>query len=1023
MNDKTKKKVKFHNNGLIGVIFGSLAIILILLLFTQALDIEVQVNSGSNEYPPLEGNESRAKKDKSVNKTKDFPSSDKVSMKDEEYQEPQGNMSGGEKAMAAGGIEFLGNDNTLAYYSFDKPGDADNDDSGNGLDLTISGAGQSGNSLYGRTLYFEGSNDYASIPDDNSMDIRGTLTIDLWVFWKGPGTTGSYDTIIAQSEHFWLYVRRTGELANKICFSAGDPWESLISVSELPRNEWTHLSIVRTPSTDNNEHVKLYINGVLDAENDIDESSPTSAANSYIGAWGGSTHNFRGFIDEVSISDAEREIGDTMGFWNFNEDSGGKLRDRSPQKLADGTISGATLTNGKYGKALDFDGSNDYVSIPADERLHLTGKTTIEAWVKYDGAGTGTGSVDTIVAQAGHFWIFTRRTGDSAGKIVFESGNTPWVPDVYSDSALETGVWTHIAVVRTSNIHVKIYINGLLDGEGDTYAPNGNSANTLYIGGYAGTYHNFNGAIDEVRISNFEATFGGTKDYGGDVLDLPFEGGTTSARLGDRSPHDNDMDDTYGSITYGSGSGKYGGCYIYDGTDDRLKMDSSVPYELNPPTITVEAWIYPTNLQLSCIVDNSYRASEVGKTKGGYVLRMRDTGAIQFLVYDDGENPFSAQTTATVVKDKWWHVAGVSDGENLRVYINGVCEAVTTFEDDIGYGTDLGLYVGSKYYGDDQFFEGRIDEVRISCCPRTFHEDTDGDGMSDSYEIMRSSYSDQYDQMANNGRHALLVVPMPQDLGPEAAFWNDAKFLYDALKSYGYPDTDIHLLYNTGSDTKTGDYATQAGVTYTDGPATPAELQTVCTNLSNVVLSEDFLFVSLIDHGARNAGTNHSYIRMNDGQGGHTDLRDDTFAGNSYVGKITNYKYRAFFMQQTYAGGFINDLSSSKTAIATACRYNELSYLSSGDGDENQGENGEFDFYFMSAFASYTPTNDVYIDSDDGAGATNIANIISINEAYKWVEDHENRPEHTQMDDDGNSKSQQDGDNDDGNNLADAIYL
>ena len=1021
MIDNTKKKGKNHNTGFIGVISGIIVIFLVLILFTQALSVEVQVNTENDEYPSFEANPTRAKKDKSDNKTHGSPPG-KISMKDDRKREIPGNMSYQENGMAAGGIEFLGDNNTLAYYSFNNASGPGNDDSGNGLDLTISGAGQSGNSLYGRTLYFEGSNDYASIPDDNSMDIRGTMTIDLWVFWKGAGTSGSYDTLIAQSEHFWLYVRRTGDLANKICFSAGDPWESIVSNSELARNEWNHLSIVRTPSTDNNENVKMYINGVLDSENDIDESSPTGAEITYIGAWGGSTHNFRGFVDEVSISDTEREIGDTVGFWNFNENSGNRLRDRSPQKLMDGTISGATLTDGIYGKALDFDGSNDYVSIPSDDRLHLTGKTTIEAWVKYDGAGIGAGSVDTIVAQEGHFWIFTRRTGPSAGKIVFESGNTPWTPDVYSDTALSTGVWTHIAVVRTSNIHVKIYINGLLDGEGNTYAPDATSANTLYIGGYAGTFHNFNGTIDEVRISNFDATYGGTRDYGGDVLDLPFEGVNDASRLDDRSPLDNDMDDTYGSITYGSTSGKYGGCYIYDGTSDRLKMDSLVPSELNPPTITVEAWIYPTDLQLSCIIDNSYRASEQGKTKGGYVLRLRETGAIQFLVYDDGENSYSAQTISVVSENDWWHVAGVSDGNDVRVYINGVCEATATFADDIGYGSDMGLFVGSKYYGDGQYFEGRIDEVRISCYPRTFHGDTDGDGMSDMYELMRSNCSDQYNPVENNGRHALLVAPNPEDLAQEDAFWNDAKFMYDALKSYGYLDSDIHLLHSTGTDVKTGDYATPMGVTYTDGPATPAELQTECTNLSNVVLSDDFLLVSVIDHGSRNAGTNHSFIRMNDGEGGHTDLQDDAFAGNSYVGKITNYKYRTFFLQPAYAGGFINDLSSSKTVIATACKYNEASALSSGDGDEVEGENGEFDFYFMSAFAGHTPTNGVYI-SPDAAGSTNIDGMASVWEAYKWDESHENRFEHPQIDDDSNSMSQQDGDTDDGINLADKLYL
>ncbi len=85
-------------------------------------------------------------------------------------------------------------------------------------------------------------------------------------------------------------------------------------------------------------------------------------------------------------------------------------------------------------------------------------------------------------------------------------------------------------------------------------------------------------------------------------------------------------------------------------------------------------------------------------------------------------------------------------------------------------------------------------------------------------------------------------------------------------------------------------------------------------------------------------------------------------------------------------------------------------------------ENGEFDFYFMSAFAGHTPTNGVYI-SPDAAGSTNIDGMASVWEAYKWDESHENRFEHPQIDDDSNSMSQQDGDTDDGINLADKLYL
>ena len=1039
MEKKTNKNEANHRNGPICLIFGWFALFLVFMIVTQALSGCVQAKSDNSENP------GQSKKNDSLNDTDDDPSQYKVPLVDDignVSNTPQDNGSAGDDTplegdgvSAEGGIESMGftDADTLAYYSFDNPDDVENDDSGNGWDLTL-GAGDdepgiTGNTLYGRALYFDGSDDIAS-RDGGCFDTSTYLTIEANIFSKGQDVQDKYGTIADRYE--WASGKRLFNFYftpdNKLTFTVWDALNdatTVVSTAKIPENEWHYVAGTFNGVT---KALKIYIDGVEDnstnaQRNDLKTNSAIKLKIGDNTIKGSASNPFFGFIDEVRISESVIEIGDTMGFWNFNEDAGSKVRDRSPQGLADGSISGATLSAGKYGKSLYYDGINDYVHIPSDERLNLTDKTTIEAWVKYNGPGSGPGDVDTIIAEEGHFWIFTRRDGASAGKVVFESGNSPWSPDVYGSSVLPIGVWTHIAIVRTSSTHAKIYINGILDGEGNTYAPGGTSPSSVYIGSWDGSTHHFKGHIDEVRISNYEKTFGGY--YGGNVLELPFEGSAwngseTDGILDDKSPLDNDMDLRFGGPQQ-SNDGKYGKCISLDGDGDYLKMNTPVPSSLNPPTVTVEAWIYPTQKKIAAIVDNSYGANV--HEKGGYVLRLRENGNMEFFVYDVNQIRVSVLSTTMLEMGEWCHVAGVSDGYNVRVYVNGVCEAMTTYEADIHYGRDVGLFVGAGYYGDKQHFNGRIDEVRVSCHARTFREDTDGDGMSDLYEIMRSNHSDQYDPLENNGRHALLIAPKPHDLAPVDEFWSDPKFLYDTLRSYGYLDTDIHLLYDTGSDVKTGKYATPAGVTYTDGPATPAELQNVCTNLSGVVIDDAFLFVFTFDHGTRDGVLNHSYLRMNDGQGGHIDLRDDTFAGNSYIGKITNYRYRAFFMQQAYCGGFVNDLSNPRTVIAAACAYDEISHQTSGDGDEIAGENGEFNFYFMSAFASHTPTNYVYIDPDDGTGSRNAVNMASVYEAYKWVEDHESQTEHPQIDDDGDSLSQQDGDNDDGGNLADMLYL
>ena len=1016
MEKKTNKNEANHRNGLICLISGGIVILFFLITFTQTINIGVEVTSESNGAFPQEKYSSRVARDNNLANESDESPPMKIPMIDDIYK-PTGNNTPAEEIEGGGGIEGLGrisDDNTVVYYSFDNPDNVENDDSGNGLDLTISGAKQSGNSIYGRTLDFDGDNDYAYIGSDSSLDLEGILTIDTWVFWNGPGGGGSYDTIVAQSEHFWLYVGRTGASENIIYFSSGDPWESLGSNTELPRNEWTRISVVRTPATGNDAHVAIFINGALDNEGDIDKPLSKPARQTYVGAWTSSgqySHNFNGYIDELSISDTNRQIGDTVAFLNLNEGVGDKVRDRSPQNIPYGTVNGASWTTGRFGNALDFDGINDYISLPANDSLHLTGKTSIEVWVNYSGPGTGTGSVDTIIAEEGHFWIFVRRTGPA--RVWFEAGNNPWSPDVYSNSALQIGVWTHIAVVRTNSTHADIYINGVLDTytDGITYAPNGTSANPLYIGSWGGSDHHFNGSIDEVRISNYEKTFSANNCYGGDVLELPFEGASlgqywdgreNGGILDDKSPLDNDMSRKCGNMQH-SNNGKYGQCISLDGAGDYLEMFAPVPSSLNPPTITVEAWINHTQKKLAAIVDNSYGAGV--HEKGGYVLRLREDGTVEFFVYDDNQLRVSVRGTTELDTNKWYHVAGVSDGYNVRIYINGVCEDMTTYEDDIHYGQDVGLFIGAGYYGDKQFFNGLIDSVRISNFARTFREDMDGDGMSDLYEIMRSNFSDQYNPLEHNGRYGLMVAPVRDN--DEIQYKYDITQMHHYLKSIGWNDNDIIFLtvdnlrggsLNLGENYN-GDWIDgEAFHDNLDGSAQhdtafdalqnggDYELQQSDGTWSSFFLSspteKDNILIYLRDHGGYQ---NSNYVYCTYAYNDYGFTYNDCWTASNMDTELDsiNSKYMVCTLLFCASGGFMDSLDDETDRIIVTCqdtrssnRYQYLyySYISGKligefviEGvphDETETDNGNKDGDSVNGHIRWDTTYDINGDGD-----------------------------------------------------------
>ena len=78
-----------------------------------------------------------------------------------------------------------------------------------------------------------------------------------------------------------------------------------------------------------------------------------------------------------------------VGWWRFDEGTGNTAKDSS-QYGNDGTIYGTpTWVNGKYGKALSFDGANNYVNCGNSSSLDLTSALTVSCWISVPSPLTG----------------------------------------------------------------------------------------------------------------------------------------------------------------------------------------------------------------------------------------------------------------------------------------------------------------------------------------------------------------------------------------------------------------------------------------------------------------------------------------------------------------------------------------------------------------------------------------------------------------------------------------------------------
>jgi len=100
-----------------------------------------------------------------------------------------------------------------------------------------------------------------------------------------------------------------------------------------------------------------------------------------------------------------RAEGDDDGLvaeWHFDEGSGSVLEDSSGNGN-DGVIYGATWVEGKYGKALSFDGVDDYVDFGNDASLNVE-CITLEAWVNLQTWDEGGGLICKGTGAGGEVW-------------------------------------------------------------------------------------------------------------------------------------------------------------------------------------------------------------------------------------------------------------------------------------------------------------------------------------------------------------------------------------------------------------------------------------------------------------------------------------------------------------------------------------------------------------------------------------------------------------------------------------------
>jgi len=117
---------------------------------------------------------------------------------------------------------------------------------------------------FGNALSFDGNDDYVEVPSSTSLDITDAITMEAWVKLNSGGSDTWYD-IIRRSTGYEISVSRDSGII-EIALNDGS-WHWYDSVHSINRDgsTWYHIAVTWEKVTGK---VKIYINGILDAELD-----------------------------------------------------------------------------------------------------------------------------------------------------------------------------------------------------------------------------------------------------------------------------------------------------------------------------------------------------------------------------------------------------------------------------------------------------------------------------------------------------------------------------------------------------------------------------------------------------------------------------------------------------------------------------------------------------------------------------------------------------------------------------------
>lgn len=664
---------------------------------------------------------------------------------------------------------------------------------GSSIDGASTGTTTNVSGQFGKARKLPGTNtDYITIPSSSSIDFgpHSDYTVSFWMQSDGGSNTNltalldKWDGIVAGYPYVFRWQSNTIEYLRY----DGTVNPFIDGTTLINDNKWHYITGMKKGTS-----ILLYIDGILQGTA-ADTTQLSSARNTsqgssiYLGVEGtGYTQTYTGKFDEVKIYNYAQSqqqltqdlnashpsvgspLGSPVGYWRLDEGAAntctGGTNDAcnsgNGASSLDGAFNGSPsyVLNGKYGKAVTFNGSTDYIDLGNQSALYTKGAFTISAWIKPTGGAGTQRAIFCDYEATGTTSNFCMKL-DTNNKIEFFWDNSTSTPIATSTTVTSLNNWYHVVGVwdgTNSSTGLKLYVNGVLDGTADTTTSThltdvGGNATIGRVGSPSAQY--FNGVIDEVKYYAYGLTadqvkldmnrqssqvLGSSSDNSSyernatnQIYCIPGDSTSCAAPVGEwdfeegsgTTANDVSGNNNTGTITSATYvPGKLGKGLKFNGSTSAVSIANESNFDFERTnSFSIEAWF-----KLTATGSVSAIFSKIANSAPytGYEIFHYTDNKIYFLLNNTfPTNTLEVHSADTISDTNWHHIAvaytGTSTPSGVNMYIDGKLQTLTTDQNSLSATTlnNLNAYIGSRA-GSAFPANGTLDHVMVFNYART----------------------------------------------------------------------------------------------------------------------------------------------------------------------------------------------------------------------------------------------------------------------------------------------------------------